>query len=448
MVDLPPRSLTSILTIRLMKTPLPAILSIALVGFASAQQLPVGSVTNNRTFTVRGSTAFKDVDFADYKGKILVIMMMTPWCPECQTISRAVGEGILDHYDSTSRGTLRGKNANGIEIHSILLSTEEAAGWDDVNASFASTNGYEQWGLDANAQRENPRRNLGYFRGGFIDDPNLYAWGSDRRRLVVVNLVEDSASHSYREILLNQNSFSSSNYATARNRIDAVEKAPVITAPAITANPQSVTISSGGTATLRVTASGTSPTFQWYIGTSGVTSNPVSGAVSATYTTPALTSTRTYWVRASNAAGNDNSAAATVTVTPPPPTTTTFNQWSATYVFPAGESGLNADPDRDGMVNMLEFYHGTHPLQGASVSPGPAFSISGGTMKLIYRRAKNLTGFTLAHRFSDHLGVWQVIPDASLGRTIRDLGTTEEVTVTLPATTERTRFYQLSITQP
>lgn len=431
-----------------MKTPLPALLSIALVGLASAQQLPVGSVTNNRTFAVRGSIVLKDVYFSDYKGKILVIMMMTPWCPECQTNSRAVGDGILDYYDSTSRGTLRGKNANGIEIHSILLSTEEAEGWDDVNASFASTNGYEQWGLDADAQRQYPRKNLGYFRGGFIDDPNLYAWGSDRRRLVVVNLVEDSASHSYREILLNQNSFSSSNYDTARSRIDAVEQPPVITAPAIATHPQSVTIGSGGTATLRVTASGTSPTFQWYVGASGVTSSPVSGAVSATYTTPALTSNRTYWVRASNTSGNANSTAATVTVTPPPPTTTTFNQWSATVVFPAGESGVNADPDRDGTVNLFEYFHGTHPLQGSSVSPGPAFSLSGGTMKLIYRRAKNIAGFTLDHRFSDHLGAWQVIPDASLSRTIRDLGTTEEVTVTLPPTTERTRFYQLSITQP
>jgi thiol-disulfide isomerase/thioredoxin len=126
-----------------------------------AAQPPVGSTSNNRNFAIRSGNTFKDADLTDYDGKILLIMMMTPWCPTCQSISQAVGDGILDHFSATSRGTLRGKNANGIEIHSILLSTEEAEGWDGVNASFANTNAFDQWGLDANAQRNNPRQNLG-----------------------------------------------------------------------------------------------------------------------------------------------------------------------------------------------------------------------------------------------------------------------------------------------
>ncbi len=92
--------------------------------------------------------------------------------------------------------------------------------------------------------------------------------------------------------------------------------------PAITSQPASTTINSGGTTTLTVAASGTSPTYQWYKGASGVTTTPVSGATSASYKTPVLTANATYWVRASNAAGTANSNAATVTVRIPPTITT------------------------------------------------------------------------------------------------------------------------------
>ena len=88
----------------------------------------------------------------------------------------------------------------------------------------------------------------------------------------------------------------------------------VPTAPAIASQPASVTLASGSTATLSVAASGTAPTFQWYAGTTGVTTNPVAGATGSSFTTPALTATATYWVRASNAAGSADSNTATVTV--------------------------------------------------------------------------------------------------------------------------------------
>ena len=60
------------------------------------------------------------------------------------------------------------------------------------------------------------------------------------------------------------------------------------TAPSITTQPASQTITSGQTATLTVTASGTAPlSYQWYQGTSGTTTTPV-GANAASFTTPAL----------------------------------------------------------------------------------------------------------------------------------------------------------------
>jgi hypothetical protein len=84
----------------------------------------------------------------------------------------------------------------------------------------------------------------------------------------------------------------------------------------ITTNPSSVTINSGQTTTLNVTASGTGPlTYRWYRGVSGNTNNPV-GINAASFTTPALSVTTSYWVNVSNASnpGGDDSNTATVTV--------------------------------------------------------------------------------------------------------------------------------------
>lgn len=89
-----------------------------------------------------------------------------------------------------------------------------------------------------------------------------------------------------------------------------------LVAPTITASPGNQTIASGATATMSVSISGTQPiTYQWYIGTSGVTTTPIGGATSSSYTTGALTVTANYWVRVTNAFGAANSTTAVITVT-------------------------------------------------------------------------------------------------------------------------------------
>lgn len=85
-------------------------------------------------------------------------------------------------------------------------------------------------------------------------------------------------------------------------------------APTITVQPSNQTIGFNTTATLNVTATGSPTTYQWYAGSSGVTTNPV-GTNSSSYTTPALTNNTKYWVRVSNAGGSVNSSTAQVTVT-------------------------------------------------------------------------------------------------------------------------------------
>jgi hypothetical protein len=88
---------------------------------------------------------------------------------------------------------------------------------------------------------------------------------------------------------------------------------PTCTAPAITSQPQSGTVRVSSGVTLTVGATGTSLTYQWYIGTSGNTSNPIGGATGPSVNlTPQQTTS--FWVRVSNSCGTVNSATATVTV--------------------------------------------------------------------------------------------------------------------------------------
>jgi len=89
---------------------------------------------------------------------------------------------------------------------------------------------------------------------------------------------------------------------------------PACTGPSITGQPQSVTL--GATpVSLIVGAAGDGPlTYQWYLGASGIASQPIGGEVR-----PALTVspkvTTSYWVRVSNACGPSvDSATAVITV--------------------------------------------------------------------------------------------------------------------------------------
>ena len=93
-------------------------------------------------------------------------------------------------------------------------------------------------------------------------------------------------------------------------------------APTIGTQPQDTTIATGATATLTVAATGTGPlSYQWYEGVAGDTSNAV-GTSAASFTTPALTTTTSYWVRVTGPAGVVDSRTATVTVGAPQPACT------------------------------------------------------------------------------------------------------------------------------
>ncbi|HXH90145.1 MAG TPA: hypothetical protein VNN25_01085 [Thermoanaerobaculia bacterium] len=91
---------------------------------------------------------------------------------------------------------------------------------------------------------------------------------------------------------------------------------PACTPPSIAQQPGGSTITSGNSAFLSVTATGTPPlTYQWFAGSSGNTSTPVNGAGATISVGPAVTTS--YWVRVTGqCAPAADSAAATITVNP------------------------------------------------------------------------------------------------------------------------------------
>ena len=90
----------------------------------------------------------------------------------------------------------------------------------------------------------------------------------------------------------------------------------IIAAPQIQSQPGSQIVNAGQTAFLWVSAIGSNLAYQWYLGPSGTTTNPIGGATASSYTTPPLNSTAQYWVRVSNAAREVDSHTATITVRP------------------------------------------------------------------------------------------------------------------------------------
>ncbi len=133
---------------------------------------------------------------------------------------------------------------------------------------------------------------------------------------------------------------------------------------AITTHPAATTINSGQTATLSVVASGDAPlTYEWYRGPSGNTTNPV-GTNSASFTTPALSSTTDFWVKVKNLANltGANSTAATVTVRQPAAITTAPAATSVSY----GESTtLSVVASGDGPLTY-QWYQGA---SGVTTTP-------------------------------------------------------------------------------
>jgi len=190
-------------------------------------------------------------------------------------------------------------------------------------------------------------------------------------------------------------------YWVRTTRPECAADSPAVTVtvcnPAIGTQPQSAVITSGSQKTLTVAATGTGPlTYQWYTGNSGTTTNPISNATGTSYTTPALTSTTTYWVQvkspndASCSTNYTNSAAATVTVCSPPNITYQPQNGILTYSTQPATITVNAT----GQGLTYQWYEGASGVTTSPVSnaTGNSVTLTPGSTKYYWVRVTGTCG--------------------------------------------------------
>jgi formylglycine-generating enzyme required for sulfatase activity len=133
--------------------------------------------------------------------------------------------------------------------------------------------------------------------------------------------------------------------------------------PSIVIQPSSRDVYSGDSVVLGVTAQGDGPfSYQWYQGSVGTTTVPV-GTDSASFITPALTTSTAYWVRVSNPAGTVDSAEALVTILSTTPGNMVLIPAGA---FQMGRTSSDADFDAPSVnVAVSAFYMGKREVTKA-----------------------------------------------------------------------------------
>lgn len=214
-------------------------------------------------------------------------------------------------------------------------------------------------------------------------------------------------------------------------------------APGITTQPTSQTVEVGASAAFTVVASGTSPlTYQWYKDDASL-----SAGAAATYSisSAALTHAGSYYVIVSNSAGTATSNTVTLSVTEP------YAEFLAAHGLSA--STVDADPDGDGIPNLLEFVLGGDPASpDSSIQPTASYTTVDGSPALVFSfyAVSSLGSVGWSVEYSSDLATWTTASAGTNGVTITSAASgtgVNLVTVTIP-TTESRLLARLRLTLP
>lgn len=224
--------------------------------------------------------------------------------------------------------------------------------------------------------------------------------------------------------------------------------------PVILSQPVSTTISRNTSATLAVIASGGSLEYQWYEGTSGTETKPISDGTGtgSSFITPSLKQATSYWVRVTNKSGYINSITSNISITSGT-VTRSFATWAAEIEvannLSAGSvSTAPQDFDHDGRPNLIEYAFGTSPIVGNDPAPRlPVFSTTTTHHVMTYQRDTALTDLTLTAQAGTTLGTWTT-PGGFTDTVVATSGTLETHEAKIPRTTGGSGFMRVRVTRP
>lgn len=133
--------------------------------------------------------------------------------------------------------------------------------------------------------------------------------------------------------------------------------------------------------------------------------------------------------------------------------TTTFTLWqqakfTASELADSAISGPNADPDQDGIVNLLEYAFGLEP-KIPETNAAPAAVITNGYFTLTYNQYKAATDLTFTVEVSNDLVIWNSGPAYFTTVQTIDNGPTQTVTVreTSLVSSASQRFVRLKLSR-
>ena len=128
------------------------------------------------------------------------------------------------------------------------------------------------------------------------------------------------------------------------------------------------------------------------------------------------------------------------------PTTVTLSEWATQNGLSGTDAAPDADPDHDGVSNLMAYYMALDPKGGQGMVGYGLKAVSNSSLSLTYRRSKGVTGVSLTVQVSGDLSSSWNTP--SVQESVVDKGTYEEVTATVTNPTGSTKmFMRLKLTQ-